>query len=208
MKVIVFIDGENLRHRIADILLQERVIKSGFDLKKFNIRGLIEKVVPEAKNAQMRYFGAKVRIRGSTKFMRDKTLKIVQQKRPWNAYLGEQKIKYIESGNLQLKTEKRDGRSVEYLVEKGVDVGMAVDMTVEALKRRVDLIVCVSSDLDILPAIKAVRKEGVKVLYLTNEQYLTSGIAVAADMTRTFTTFQVVENYVPTKKQTGKKYGK
>ncbi|HEY5805876.1 MAG TPA: NYN domain-containing protein [Candidatus Saccharimonadales bacterium] len=208
MKVIVFIDGENLRHRVADILLQERIIESGFELKKFNIRALIEDAVPEAKDAQMRYFGAKVRIRGSTKFMRDKTLKIVQQKRPWNSYLGEQKIDYIETGNLQLKTEKRDGRGVEYLVEKGVDVGMAVDMTVEALKRRVDLAVCVSSDLDVLPAIKAVRKEGLKVLYLTNEQYLTSGIAVAADMTRTFTTRQVVENYVPIKKQIGRKHGK
>lgn len=50
--------------------------------------------------------------------------------------------------------------------EKGVDVNMAVDMLVATYENKCDHIILVSSDTDLLPAIKKAREKGKSVEYI------------------------------------------
>lgn len=65
------------------------------------------------------------------------------------------------------------GYSLGYLLksggvfhEKGVDVNIAVDMLVAAYEDQCDSIILVSSDTDLLPAIKKARQKGKEVVYV------------------------------------------
>jgi uncharacterized LabA/DUF88 family protein len=50
--------------------------------------------------------------------------------------------------------------------EKGVDVHMAVDILINAYENKVDKIIVISSDTDLLPATNHVRKLGKKIEYI------------------------------------------
>ena len=50
--------------------------------------------------------------------------------------------------------------------EKGVDVNIAVDMLVASYEKRCDRTILVSSDTDLIPAIKKVREKGTIVEYV------------------------------------------
>ena len=50
--------------------------------------------------------------------------------------------------------------------EKGVDVQIAVDMVRGAIKNEYDVCYLISSDTDLLPAIKDARTNGKKIIYV------------------------------------------
>lgn len=55
--------------------------------------------------------------------------------------------------------------------EKGVDVQIAVDMVRGAIKNEYDICYLISSDTDLLPAIKTAKEEGKKIIYVAFEDY-------------------------------------
>lgn len=57
-------------------------------------------------------------------------------------------------------------RSESKFHEKGVDVNIAVDMLVAAYENMADKIILVSSDTDLIPAVKKVREKGKNVEYI------------------------------------------
>lgn len=194
MKTIVFIDGENLRHKLAGVLVAHKRIKHGQELKTFDIKGLVKELLPEEGVPEIRYYGAKVRLLGKHKVTRDKTLAIIQQKRAWNSTLKQQSIFYVEAGVLQLRTDGYPNKT-EYLVEKGVDVGLAVDMIVTALKHKVSNLVFLSSDADLLPAIRVLKAENVNVTYLAHESFILPSLSQFSSRTRTFTDQQILHYF-------------
>jgi len=50
--------------------------------------------------------------------------------------------------------------------EKGVDIQIAVDMLINSYENRIDRIILISSDTDLIPAIKQVQKLGKQVTYV------------------------------------------
>ncbi|HTE22081.1 MAG TPA: NYN domain-containing protein [Candidatus Limnocylindria bacterium] len=205
MKTIVFIDGENLRHKLAEVLVKHRKIRDGQNLKKFDIRGFVEALVPEPQGLEIRYYGAKVKLAGKHKQTRQKTLAIIQQKRAWNSILKQQRVDYFETGALKVRSDGYPKNS-EYLVEKGVDVGMAVDMIVAALKHNVRNIAFVSSDADLLPAVRVLKQEKIAVTYVAYESFVLPSLSQFSKKTRTFTDRQILkyfETHNPQKKRHG-----
>ena len=194
MKEVVFIDGENLRHKIAEVLVNRGRIKQGQALKGFNVRGLIEELVPESSKPEIRYYGAKVRLQGKQQRTRDKALAIIQQKRAWNSNLHKQRIIYLETGALQLRSDGYPN-STEYFIEKGVDVGLAVDMMLTALKYKVGRIILVSSDADLLPAVRALKQESISITYIAYEGFILPSLAQFSSATRTFTDQQILQHF-------------
>ena len=73
------------------------------------------------------------------------------------ANLKKQKVRYFLGYLL-----KSDG----HYHEKGVDVKLAVDMVVTAYNKKAQKIFLLSSDTDIMPAIKVARSKGVKIIYV------------------------------------------
>src|SRR3989344_4084671 len=67
---------------------------------------------------------------------------------------------------------KSDG----FFHEKGVDVQIAADMIYGALKNEYDTCYLISSDTDLLPAIKIVRHERKKVVYVGFENYVSRAL--------------------------------
>jgi uncharacterized LabA/DUF88 family protein len=60
--------------------------------------------------------------------------------------------------------------------EKGVDVQIAADMIYGALKNRYDVCYLISSDTDLLPAIKIAQKERKKVIYVGFEKFVSRAL--------------------------------
>lgn len=194
MKTIVFVDGENLRHRLVKVLMAHKRIQDSQQLKKFDLKGLITALLPEEKDCDIRYYGAKVKRVGSQTQTKRKILAIIQQKRTWNSELKAQGITYIEAGALRLR---KDGfpKATEYLVEKGVDVSIAVDMMLAALKHQSGQLVLMSSDADLLPIVRGLKDERSSVTYVAHESFVLPSLAQFSNKTRTFTDQQVLQFY-------------
>jgi len=60
--------------------------------------------------------------------------------------------------------------------EKGVDVNIAVDMLIAAYENQCDTIYLVSSDTDLLPAIKQAQKKGKQVTYVGFSHQLSTAL--------------------------------
>ncbi len=70
----------------------------------------------------------------------------------------------VRLGKLKLEGRTADGRPI--FVQKRVDMMLGVDMALMAVKQRVDRIVLVTGDSDTIPAVEAVKPEGVVVTLL------------------------------------------
>lgn len=60
--------------------------------------------------------------------------------------------------------------------EKGVDVQIAVDIVMGAIKNEYDVCYLISSDTDLLPAIKDATAEGKKVVYVAFDKYVSRAL--------------------------------
>jgi len=67
--------------------------------------------------------------------------------------------------------------------EKGVDVRIAVDMVKSAIKNLYDECYLISSDTDLIPGIKDSRLEGMKVVYVGFDAYLSKALRSNCDRT-------------------------
>lgn len=83
---------------------------------------------------------------------------------------------------LNLRKQKIDIR-LGYLLfsggkyhEKGVDVQIAVDLVRGAIKNEYDICYLISSDTDLLPAIKTARDEGKTIIYVAFEDYISRAL--------------------------------
>jgi len=60
--------------------------------------------------------------------------------------------------------------------EKGVDVQIAVDIVRGSIKNEYDKFYLVSSDTDLLPAIRTARDEGKEVIYIGFESFISRAL--------------------------------
>ena len=79
--------------------------------------------------------------------------------------------------------------------EKGVDVGMAVDIVVDACNGAIDEVVLVSSDTDLLPAIQAAKAQAVKVTYIGFSDKMTRAIAKQANTGAVMSDQEIIEAF-------------
>ncbi len=178
----VYIDGENLVHRLCDAYSTKRT-----NLLEFDIRELMKRIVPKAHDADINYYATKIKIKTENK----KHRKIIEEMVAWNARwvnkLNQQNITYIKAGNMKLRDSTKCPhckKTIAVFQEKGVDVRMAVDIVLDA--KEAEEIVIVSSDSDLLPAIRAARKNGARVTYIAYADAINAGIALNCDQTRTY----------------------
>lgn len=70
----------------------------------------------------------------------------------------------VRLGKLKLEGKTADGKPI--FVQKRVDMMLGVDMALLAIKHRVDRVVLLTGDSDTIPAVEAVKSEGVVVTLL------------------------------------------
>lgn len=136
-RCIILIDGSNFYFKLKDLKLQNLL---NFDFSNFAL-----KLAGKGKIIHATYYIGKVRTDGSKR-----TQEIFNNQRKLFAHLQKHNFNYSLGYLL-----KSDGR----FHEKGVDVNIAVDILVAAYENICDRIIIVSSDTDLLPAVKKAREK-------------------------------------------------
>lgn len=193
MKRLILIDGENLIHGLRKLAGDNGEKISREALLGFNIRGLINEVLEDEEKAQIYLFGARLRQAGQDKVLFKKTKEIISWQSRFMNDLQKQGIQFVKVGNLRARETEpcRKCKHHEWhLVEKGVDVGLAVAMITAPKNTEVVLI---SSDTDLLPAVK-VAKQNMKIIYVGYENSLVVSMVRNTQLTRVITKKMVLKH--------------
>ncbi len=143
-RCLILVDGSNFYFKLKDLKLHHLI--------DFDFSGFAKLVASNYEFVGGTYYIGAVRTDGS-----QKTQQLLDYQQKLFSHLRKHGFKY--SLGYLLKT---DGR----FHEKGVDVNMAVDILVSAYENLCDHLIVVSSDTDLLPAIKKARQKGKTVEYI------------------------------------------
>ena len=194
----VYIDGENARNRLAEILVNEGEATHERTITTYKLRKLLEDVT-ETESIEINYYASEIKLpHGYTPSADIMSLvnTIRMFSRHWVADLKNQGINYIKAGNLKVKQSKKCRnchQTQDVLQEKGVDVRISVDMLHDALNNDTDAIAVFSSDTDLCPSLNLVKSKGTKVIYICFASSVNRAIVSIADETITIPTKKVIE---------------
>jgi uncharacterized LabA/DUF88 family protein len=197
----VFIDGENMRHRLVSVLLNTGKIQDSEDYFKTDLRKLISDALPENPE-QISYYTTRIRQPDFDipESLRDKITSIQESHRRWIAELTNQGIRVVKAGLLKVHENSpcyHCGRRTMVLQEKGVDVRMATEMVLAATRDNAKTIVVLSSDADMIPALEVVRAAGTRVIYMCLEGEANHALQAATDETVTYSRQHIIDSYRP-----------
>ena len=143
-RCFILIDGSNFYFKLKNLKLHYLI---NFDFTQFN-----RSIIAKGKLVACNYYVGKIRTDGS-----EKTQRLFNNQRKLFTHLKRHKVRYSLGYLL-----KSDGK----FHEKGVDVNIAVDILVATYENLCDHIILVSSDTDLLPAIKKARQKGKTIEYI------------------------------------------
>lgn len=144
IRCFIIIDGSNFYFKLKDLGLHHLI--------NFNFSEFIKLLVGKNKFINATYYIGKVK---TGKLEKTKIMHANQQR--LFAHLNKHHVKYSLGYLL-----KSDGK----FHEKGVDVNMAVDILVATYENLCDHFILISSDTDLLPAIKKAREKGKTIEYV------------------------------------------
>lgn len=143
-KCIILIDGSNFYFKLKDLNLH--------NLLNFNFSDFAKMIAGKNAIIDVIYYVGKIKTDGT-----EKTQRLFDNQQKLIAHLKKHNLKY--SFGYLLKAEG-------VFHEKGVDVNIAVDMLVAAYENLYDRIILISSDTDLLPAIKKAKEKGKIIEYI------------------------------------------
>ncbi|MFH1012722.1 MAG: NYN domain-containing protein [Candidatus Peregrinibacteria bacterium] len=147
MKTAIFIDGGNLYSKLKELGIE--------DTSKFDYRGLIKSVSKTKKPNYIGYYVGQIR--------REKG-----NKKSEKLYTGQQKLfAHLKTNFPNIVIVRGHIQNFEgKYTEKGVDVRLALDIYKLAVEGLYHKAIVISSDTDLLPAIKMVQALGKEVEYI------------------------------------------
>jgi uncharacterized LabA/DUF88 family protein len=160
-RVFVIIDGSNLYYKLKYFEIP--------NLIHYNYRGLIDSLIGNRNLIKSVYYIGSIKLDKKNL----KSIKLYNSQLKLFNHLFQQKIE-IEKGFLM---KNKDG----IYHEKGVDVKMAVDLLIGAYENLYDTAILISSDTDLIPAIKKVREKRKNVEYIGFINQPSHGIKKNAD---------------------------
>jgi uncharacterized LabA/DUF88 family protein len=197
----VFIDGENMRHRLVSVLLNAGKIEEAEDYFKADLNKLITDALPEPPE-QISYYTTRIRQPDFEipEKLRDMITSIQESHRRWIAELTNQGVRVVKAGLLKVHENApcyHCGRRTMVLQEKGVDVRMATEMVLAATRDGAKTIVVLSSDADMIPALEVVRAAGTRSIYMCFEDEVNEALQKATDETVTYTRQHIIDAFRP-----------
>jgi len=199
----VFIDGENMRHRLVEVLLGAQKINDSEDSFKVDLRRLVTAKL-QSEPAEISYYTTRIHQPDFDipERLRDEITAIQEQHRRWIAELTNQGVRVVKAGKLKVHENApcyHCGRRTMVLQEKGVDVRMAAEMVMAAVHDHEDTIVVLSSDADMIPALEIVRKAGTKVIYMCFNEEENEALKLSTDQLVTYSRQDVTDVLTPYK---------
>ena len=206
MRRNIYIDGENFVHIVLGVLAEKKLIKNRSELNNLDFAYIIEFVTRSRPSpvGHTRYYGAQLRVANHSKQLQKQSQAMVAWNAGWVTNLNKQGIEYIKSGRLKVRDShvcSHCGKQELIFQEKGVDVGLAVDLVSDALKGHINEAVIFSADSDMLPAIKRVHGAKVKVIYAAYSGGVNRALTTMVDEVWTYSSDQIVEAFLRTREK-------
>ena len=145
IRIAIYIDGSNLYHKLKNLNIKKT--------SDFNYQALCKFLAQKRKLISSRYYVGAVRAKSDDQLGQ---LKRINQQKFFNN-LEKQNI-VVKQGYLM--------ETAGIFHEKGVDVKIAVDLLVGAYDDLYDVAILISSDTDLIPAIKKLRHLGKRLEYI------------------------------------------
>lgn len=189
MKTILFIDGRNFLDKINSILNPNK--KKDIDFSSYNFKGLIDKVLTDINiDRKIFYFGRLIKHPETTK----KSEELIEKQRKIKTHLEEQGFEVILAGRVRGHIEKcAKGHETLTFREKGVDVRIAVDMITLVCDKELKTAIIGSSDSDLQPAIRELKKRKIERVYLGFEDSPNKGLTFTTNRTILIRNSEVAE---------------
>lgn len=167
MKRIVFVDGENLNYALRQFDKDNGGDGDRKNLLKINYKGIINDVLEGIEHEEILFYGAKIAIKTDSENLKNKKEEIVRFQTSFINTLSKQGIKFCKVG--YLRNRRREEDDSDYMIEKGVDIGMVIDMVRHFDKDKEMEIIVISADTDILPALDFLKEKGARIIYVGYE---------------------------------------
>lgn len=199
MRTIAYIDGQNFLYKIAERVIESGLASSKQEINAVDISYLLNRIFPN-EQMEIRYYGV-AKIKRQEKYgneIRDKSIQFADNLRRLKNCLNKNGVEYRATGSLKVRDrdECRQCGATDYkFQEKGVDVGLAVDLVSDVLRNEVDHIILVSSDIDLTPAVKLAKETGKKITYVGFDNQINRAMSVFADSTQVIRDGEAVEAY-------------
>lgn len=195
-KAIVYIDGENFLHRVEDTLKAQQQIRRKEEIVRLGVRPMIEALLPEYSDIEIRYYGTKIRTYDiADEAVKERARTMVESQRRLKRCLENQRISFVTAGSLRVRETTCSNCNETSLVfkEKGVDVRCAIDLVEDANEHTTQVIL--SSDSDILPALRVAHTKGSRLIYVHHAEQPNYAMMKSAHETRVFTPSQILTAY-------------
>jgi uncharacterized LabA/DUF88 family protein len=191
MKTILFIDGRNFLDKITSILSPDPDKKESIDFSAYNFKGLIDKVLSGINvDRRIFYFGKLLKHPETL----EKSEELIEKQREIKTHLENQGFEVVLAGRVRGHIERcPKGHEILTFKEKGVDVRIATDMISSACDQELKTAVIGSSDSDLQPAIKELKKRGVERIYLGFEDSPNKGLTFTTNRTILIRNSEAVE---------------
>lgn len=174
-RIAVYIDGGNIYKRLKEIKIPEKK-------KKFDYSAFIDYLVDNRKLISKRYYVGIVK-------------NFDNSEKGENMVKGQQKfLESLRSENFDIKKGKIMYDNKDRIREKGVDVKLSVDLVIGAVDNLYDTAIVISSDTDLIPAIKYIRhvkKKNVEYIGFSNNPSL--GMIKEASDSRVFSNVDMLK---------------
>lgn len=201
-KTVVYIDGQNFMYSVTENLKNAGLISDKQEVSSIDIPHLLKTVlhIDDLSDFEIRYYSiSKIKQqRDYGEYMLEKSIKFADSLRKLKNCLTKYDIKYVPCGRLRAREVeqcKQCGFEDYKFIEKGVDAGLAVDIVRDILKQGVKHVVLISSDTDLVPAIRVARDEGVKITYISFDKMIIRPLSVLSNSTITIREYEVAEAY-------------
>lgn len=197
----VFIDGENMRHRLVSVLEHAHKIEHSEDHFKVDIRRIVSNALGQTPET-ISYYTTRIHQPDFDipERLRDMITSIQESHRRWIAELTNQGIRVVKSGNLKVHQNApchHCGKRTMVLQEKGVDVRLATEMVMAAVHDQAEAIVVLSNDADMIPALEVVKRAGTQVIYMHFEEEVNDALRAMTDREVMFSRQDVIDAYSP-----------
>ena len=199
MKNIVYIDGQNFLYKAAETLIEAGIISDKQELIKIDIRYILETLFKNQK-LEIKYFGVNSikRQEHFTPEILEKSKTFADNLRRTRNYFKKTDIEYCGTGSLQVRSQDKCKKCgyIEYkMAEKGVDVGLASELIFDSFDPLVQAQIIVSSDVDMLPAIKVAKRQNKEIDYVCFYGKQIHAISYYANKTRFIETSLIIDAF-------------
>lgn len=189
MKTILVVDWENFKRKAEAVFKDSK--KSKPQWHTYNFTKLFDLVLKGMAISDVVFYAARIKEHPETK---EKSKQLIEEQRLVKTHLEKQGFKVVLSGRVRGQKELGiDGKSVLIFKEKGVDVQIAVDIVSWACDKSIKTIILGSSDSDLQPAIREIKRRNVECIYLGFELQPNKGISYNSNRTILIRNAEILE---------------